>query len=146
MDHDQRPAPPARTGSERVVVVIAIPARPEYLTLLRVACAHVAPLLGCTLAETADLRLAVDEASGFLVRNCITPPAGDGKPDNLTAAFVVDGSTLHITLEREAEVFLPPDGEEFGWAILTALLDDCAWCVEGSTARVEIRKQRAEGR
>lgn len=150
MDRDMdygRPTPPAGdVGAGPVTVVIAIPARPEYLILLRAACAHLAPALGCTLAETENLRLAVDEASGFLLRNCIMPPGRGPEQDELSATFVVDGSSLRVTLDLEADVFIPPDGDEFGWAILTALVDDCSWCVEGSTARVEIRKQRADGR
>lgn len=146
MDYGRPSPPPGDVGTGPVVVVIAIPARPEYLALLRAACAHLAPALGCTLAETENLRLAVDEASGFLLRNCILPCDRGPEQEELSATFVVDGSALRIILELEAEVFVPPDGDEFGWAILTALVDDCSWCVEGATARVEIRKQRRGGR
>jgi hypothetical protein len=64
----------------------------------------------------------------------------------LAAVFVVDGPTLHIALAVEADAFAAPDDDEFGWAILTALVDDFAWRAEDLTVRVEIRKQHAAGR
>jgi serine/threonine-protein kinase RsbW len=127
------------------VVAIRVPLRPEYVGILRATCAQLAPLLGCGPLEVADLRLAVDEASGLLLRNCVW--IGHG-PDQgcLTATFAVEGSSLSITLATEAEVSIAPDDGEFGWAILTALVDEFTWRVEGSTVRVEIRKRRADGR
>jgi len=138
-------APPDGLGSRRAVVAIHVPAHPEYVALLRAACGQLAPLLGCSVPETADLRLAVDEATGFLLRNCITPSRRAGG-EGLAATFVVDGEGLRVTLAMEADVFVPPNGDEFGWAILTALVDDLAWCVEGSNVQVRIGKRRPVAR
>lgn len=126
-------------------VAIRVPLRPEYIGILRATCAQLAPLLGCGPAEVADLRLAVDEASGLLLRNCVRVGHGPDQ-DCLAATFAVEGSGLHITLATEADASIAPDDGEFGWAILTALVDEFTWHVEGSTVRVEIRKLRADGR
>jgi len=126
-------------------VAIHVPARPEYIALLRAACGQLAPLLGCSAIEIADLRLAVDEATGFLLRNCITP-SRPTEPEGLAATFIVDGAKLRVTLEMAADIFVPPDADDFGWAVLTALVDDLGWCIEGSNVRVEIGKQRADAR
>jgi len=127
------------------VVAIRVPLRAEYVGILRAACAQLAPLLGCGPPEVADLRLAVDEASGLLLRNCVWLGHGLDQ-DCLTATFAVEDSGLHITLTTEADASMAPDDGEFGWAILTALVDEFTWRVEGSTVRVEIRKRRADGR
>lgn len=127
------------------VIAVRVPLRPEYVGILRAACAQLAPLLGCGPAEIADLRLAVDEASGLLLRNCVW--LGNGpEQDCLAATFTVEGPALNITLATEADASIAPDDGEFGWAILTALVDEFTWRVEGSTVRVEIRKLRADGR
>lgn len=126
-------------------VTIRIPADPEYLPLLRAACGQLAPRLGCTLAEIADLRLAVDEACGLLLRNCLILNRGSVE-DGLTAVFVIDGGTLRITVGMPADAFATPDDDEFGWTILNALVDGFRWKVEGSTVQVEILKKNAAGR
>lgn len=133
-------------SAQSVVVAIHVPMQPEYIGILRTTCAQLAPLLGCGPTEIADLQLAVDEASGLLLRNCITLGHGSGH-DALSATFTVTSPGLHIALATEADASLAPDDGEFGWAILTALVDEFAWRVEGSTVRVEIRKLHAdEGR
>ena len=137
--------PPARTRSGHAVAAIRVPARSDYFVILRSVCGQLAPRLGYTPTETAELRLAVDEACALLVGNCVSL-APRGKPDGLAATFVVDGPSLRVTLAREADAAVTPDHDEFAWAILTSLVDDCAWRVEGSTVRLEIRKQRSAGR
>lgn len=146
-----RPAGPDRTPPDReasppaAVVEIHIPADPEYVPLLRAACGHLAPRLGCTLAEIADLRLAVDEACGLLLRNCITLSREAGR-DCLAATFVVDEHALRVTVGMHADAFAMPHDDEFGWTILTALVDGFTWRVEGATVQVEILKMHAAGR
>ncbi|MEY9929749.1 serine/threonine-protein kinase RsbW [Catenulispora sp. GP43] len=141
--------PAAATGrpmsAQTFVVTIHVPARPEYVPILRAACGQLAPLLDCTLEEVVDLWLAVDEATGFLLRNCVAVSRG-AEQDDLSATFVITGPGLRITLSRTADVSVRPDDDDFGWAILTALVDSFTWGVRGSTVRVDIRKQHAGGR
>ncbi|MEY9935472.1 hypothetical protein ABH926_010154 [Catenulispora sp. GP43] len=145
MDHGSPQARPGEPESGRTVVTIHIPAQPEYIAVLRAACGQLAPRLGCGSAETADLQLAVDEACGFLLRTCLTAGGDPEQDGGLAASFVVAGPSLHITVQTQADVFISPDDDEFAGPILTALVDDFAWHVEGSAVRVEIRKQRADG-
>jgi serine/threonine-protein kinase RsbW len=146
MDFGGRAAQPEGTGSaQSAVVSIRIPADPDYVPILRAACGQLAPRLGCTRSETADLQLAVDEACGLLLRNCIRLRRGS-EQDGLAARFVIGGGTLRVTVDMEADAFATPDEDEFGWTILTALVDRFAWHVEDSTVRVEIVKKHAAGR
>ncbi|MFL6114375.1 MAG: ATP-binding protein [Catenulispora sp.] len=126
-------------------VLIQVPADPDYLPILRAASANLGAKLGCTLSEIADLRLAVDEACGLLLRKGIRPPGGTGA-DHIVARFTVDAAGLRIALATEAAGFTSPDTDEFGWTILTALVDELSWRVDGSTVHVEILKRQAAGR
>lgn len=141
----QAPSGRITPGPAAVVIAIRVPRRPEYIGIVRAACAQLAPLLGWRPGEIADLRLASDEACGFLVRNCITLDHGAGR-DDLSATFVIDGPRLHVTLATKADVSTAPDDDEFGWAILTGLVDEFTWRVEESTVLVEIRKLHVDGR
>ncbi|MFD0634691.1 ATP-binding protein [Catenulispora yoronensis] len=139
-------------GPVTETVLIRVPADPDYLGVIRSATAHVATKLGCTLSEVSDLRLAVDEACGLLLRNTVRdrPGAGvngaDGAGD-LECRFVLDGTgALRVALSLDGRDGARPDADEFGWTILAALVDDIVWQADGPTVRVEILKHRTAGR
>lgn len=126
-------------------VVIQLPAHPDYLAVIRSASAHVATKLGCTLSEVSDLRLAVDEACGLLLRNTARDGrTGEGAGD-LECRFVLAGPVLRVVLSRQARDVAQPQDDEFGWTILSALVDDIVWRVDGPTVQVEILKRRVAG-
>ena len=155
MDPEAQPALASLlAASEAETVLIRIPADADYLAIVRSASAHVATKLGCTLSEVADLRLAVDEACGLLLRHTVRdrhvadgagnvaidgPGAGAG---DLECSFILDGSALRVLLSRRAHNTAPPESDEFGWTILSALVDDIVWRVEGPKVQVEILKHR----
>jgi serine/threonine-protein kinase RsbW len=136
----------SRAEDEAEVVLIQVPADADYLAIIRSASAHVATKLGCTLSEVSDLRLAVDEACGLLLRHTVRDgPAGRGDGD-LECRFVLDGAVLRVVLSRQARGVAEPQNDEFGWTILSALVDDIVWRVEGPAVVVEIVKRRVHGR
>ena len=133
------------TAPEAEAVLVRVPADPDYLAVVRSASAQVATKFGCTLPEVADLRLAVDEACGLLLRHTVPDRRGGGLGD-LECRFVLHGPELRVTLGIEARDIAKPEEDEFGWTILSALVDDIAWRVEGPTVCVEIVKRRPAGR
>lgn len=142
MEHESRPmqafsALAPATGT----VTISVPADPDYLTVVRSACAQVGAKLGWGLAEVSDLRLAVDEACGLLLRHAVAARS-DEEDANLRCRFTISPSTLRATVSLRAEGFASPDTREFGWTIVTALVDDFTWNSDGRTAHVEIVKNR----
>ena len=146
MDHEAHPertSPVAENAVE--TVLIQVPADADYLAVIRSAAAHVATKFGCTLPEVADLRLAVDEACGLLLRHTVRDRQAAGIGD-LECRFVLDASTLRVVLGRQARDSAPPQDDEFGWTILSALVDDIVWRAEGSTVQVEVLKRRASAR
>lgn len=153
-----RTFPLAGAGTE--TVLIQVPADADYLPVIRSASAHVATKAGCTLSEVADLRLAVDEACGLLLRHTVRvaqPAAGaggagsrgaqgeQGDQGDLVCRFTLDGTSLRVVLSRDARNAAPPQDDEFGWTILSALVDDIQWQVDGPTVHVEILKRRTAG-
>ena len=142
----------ATSRTELGNILISVPADPDYLAVIRSASAQVGTKLGWTLSDVADLRLAVDEACGLLLRHTSRVPprsADDGYDDygnNLECRFIVESSTVRITLSVHAERFTAPEADGFGWTILTALVDDISWRADGSTVRVEILKRHTAGR
>lgn len=131
--------------AEADTVLIQVPADPDYLAVVRSASAHVATKLGGTLSEVSDLRLAVDEACGLLLRHTVRDGrAGEGAGD-LECRFVLAGPVLRVVLSRRARDVAKPQDDEFGWTILSALVDDIVWRVDGPTVRVEILKRRVAG-
>jgi serine/threonine-protein kinase RsbW len=126
-------------------VLVCVPADPDYLAVIRSASAHVATKFGCTLSEVADLRLAVDEACGLLLRHTVGAQPGPGAGD-LECRFVLEDSVLRVVLSRQAQDVARPEDDEFGWTILSALVDDILWRVDGPTVHVEIVKRRTAGR
>jgi serine/threonine-protein kinase RsbW len=67
--------------------------------------------------QIEDLRLAVNEAFAFLV----DPSAAS----NIDISFVIDGSTLGITL-KSSHQGIEPDRNSFGWTVLSALVNEVA--------------------
>ncbi|MEY9931246.1 serine/threonine-protein kinase RsbW [Catenulispora sp. GP43] len=156
-----------QAGPEPETVVIQVPADADYLPIIRSASAHVATKLGCTLSEVADLRLAVDEACGLLLRHTVRDGDAEGAgadgvggsdvggaggvsgigagAGDLVCRFILDGPALRAVLSRQARNAAPPQSDEFGWTILSALVDDILWRVDGPTVHVEILKRRAAG-
>jgi serine/threonine-protein kinase RsbW len=142
-----RTSPLADAGTE--TVLIQVPADADYLPVIRSASAHVATKAGCTLSEVADLRLAVDEACGLLLRHTVRveqPSIGAGGVGDLVCRFALDGASLRVVLSRDARNAAPPQDDEFGWTILSALVDDILWRVDGPTVHVEILKRRTAGK
>jgi hypothetical protein len=70
---------------------------------------------------------------------------GAGGGGDLVCRFVLDGTSLRVVLSRDARNTASPQDDEFGWTILSALVDDILWRVEGPTVHVEILKRRTAG-
>ena len=125
-------------------VLIRVPADPDHLAVIRSASAHVAAKFGLTLPDVADLRLAVDEACGLLLRCTVPERRGDASGD-IECRFLLDGPELRVVISRQAQNAAPPQSDEFGWTILGSLVDDIVWRVEGPIVQVEIVKRHSAG-
>ena len=110
-------------------VRLTIPAKPEYITLVRLALSGLSRLRPLSEETLGDLKLAVTEACSNSVRHGYAD-AGEGtveilyelRPDRLVVEVADDGPGLHVPGERAAEENLEEGG--LGIAIIKALSDE----------------------
>jgi serine/threonine-protein kinase RsbW len=99
---------PADAGDRRIVR-LTIPARPEYITLCRLALTGLARLRPISDELVADLKLALTEAASNSVRHAY----GDGK-GVVEVAYELYGDRLVIEVNDEGEGFDPADDSDLG--------------------------------
>ena len=131
------------------VVVLAMPARTDYLILARLALAGIARERHIDQATLADLTLAVTEACGNAARHA--HPSGDG---TVTVRYTIDDDAIEIRVEDDGpgiqgspartlpEVELSESG--MGLAIIHALVDevDVSAGPSGRGTVVRMRRRR----
>ena len=136
----------AAAGGVRVAA-LTMPASEAYVSLARLATAHVGGALGLSVGRVADLKLAVDEACGqFLPGSspyfaevedaavaaataaAITPivPAAAPVPSDIPLELCFDRlpGKLRVTVSGPVAAVAWPDQEGLGWMVLEALVAD----------------------
>jgi hypothetical protein len=109
-------------------VSLAVPAKPGYLVLARLALAAVCRLTALQPTEIADLKLAVTEAAGeFVAEEDVGPgDSGDATPadgeDRVDFAFRLEDDRLVLELSGTAPV-VPAVEQELSHAIIEATVD-----------------------
>ncbi|MGH2725848.1 MAG: ATP-binding protein [Actinomycetota bacterium] len=121
-------------------MIVTVPARPDFIHVLRSVVAAVAARADFTFDSIDDLRLAVDEAGAHL----------------LSVAAPAKSLTLHISLTDEggveviastdaevAEAAWPPEGVErtLAWQVLSALADETRFERVGTGPALRLRKR-----
>jgi serine/threonine-protein kinase RsbW len=115
---------------------LRIPASPAWVVLARTTATACCARLDFDVDRLEDVRLAVDEVVALLVAQaepdseveCVLTPYDDGRLD------------IAVTV-RTATGTLPPT-DTFGWAVLTALVDDVTTSVGAGTATVVLHTSR----
>jgi serine/threonine-protein kinase RsbW len=117
--------------ADELVVRLSFPARPDYLLLARLALAGLARALPAEDDVVADLKLAVTEACGNVVRHAYGDDPGD-----VFVSYVVRDDALEIVVEDQgrglegesvstAAPAAPADGG-MGMAIIRTIVDEFA--------------------
>lgn len=120
------------SGDGEAALVMTLPADTAYVSVARAAAAGLASMLDWTLDDLDDLRIAVDEASGMLLRT--------GFPDALHLECRRDGDhglSVSLGAQTGGET-LPAD--TFGWTVLRAVSDDARVHTDGATTSITLRK------
>jgi serine/threonine-protein kinase RsbW len=115
------------TGGEARIVRLTMPAKPEYITLGRLALTGLARLQPLEDETLADLKLALTEACSNSVRHAY--PDADGlveilfelHPDRLVIEVADDGGGFEPTVERGEDAFVEGG---LGIAIIRAIADE----------------------
>jgi len=104
-------------------ITVRIPARPDYVHVVRQAVASVAARLDFSIDSIDDLRIAVDEACASLLS--ISTPA-----TYLTVRMVPNGTSLVIVASTDASPSAwPPPGAQrtLAWQVLNALASEVSF-------------------
>ena len=116
-------------GAEGSTVRLVIPAKPEYITLVRLALSGLSRLRPLSEETLGDLKLAVTEACSNSVRHGYAD-AGEGtveilyelRPDRLVVEVADDGPGFEVEGEQPADANLEEGG--LGLAIIKAVSDE----------------------
>lgn len=120
-------------------VTVSVPARPEFVHVLRSVIASIAARADLTYDQIDDLRLAVDEACAQLLAVRATPAA------LLLRVRALDGGGLEIVASIDAEdVAWPPAGAEgtLTWQVLSALADEARFEQSDGHPALRLTKRR----
>lgn len=119
-----------RENGNGPTVRLTIPARPEYITLCRLALTGIARVRDLSDEVLADLKLALTEAASNSVRHAY---AGDDHAGVVEISYQLHPDRLVIEVTDEGEGFEPADAEGLpdelsegglGIAIIRAIADD----------------------
>ncbi|MGH3127915.1 MAG: ATP-binding protein [Gaiellaceae bacterium] len=112
------------------VVHLRFPARPDYLVLARLTLSGIARELPLGDEMLADLKLALTEACGNVVRHAYTDSDGD-----VSVAFTIDDSRILMTVRDSGDGIRAPDAIDetavegpleggMGMSIIRAIVDE----------------------
>ena len=122
-------------------VIVSVPARPEFMQLLRAAVGSVAARVDFTYEAIDDLRIAVDEA-------CARILSVPGTPTTLFLRIIPEETGIEVVAytDGEAEDWPPERFEESLTAkILHALTDGVTFERVGSSPAVRVLKRVKTG-
>src|ERR1051326_140500 len=119
-------------------ISIRVPARPDFVHILRSVVAGAAARADFTYDEIDDVRLAVDEACAQLL--------ADGGATTLTMSVrIAPPNELEVVamIDTASHGWPPPGAEHsLGWQVLSALVDDARYEHAGGKPAVRIVKRR----
>ena len=114
------------------VVQLRFPAKPDYLVLARLTLSGIARELRLGDEVLADLKLALTEACGNVVRHAYTDGDGD-----VSVLFSIDDSRILMTVQDNGDGIRAPDAVDeappagpleggMGMSIIRAIVDELA--------------------
>lgn len=124
-------------------VVVSVPARPDFVHVLRSVTASVAARINLPYDDIDDLRLAVDEASAQLL-----VVASEGSALTLRIIPTEDFLELVVAINATRVDWPPPEAEEsLAWRLMSALADEARFerSDHGPALRLTKRIPRSTG-
>lgn len=106
-------------------VSLAVPAKPDYVVLARLALSAVCRLSPLAPEEVADLKLAITEASNYLMGGERRESArGDDAPDGkITFTFDLGDESLELCVSGEEMPTVSAEERELSVALIKATVD-----------------------
>jgi anti-sigma regulatory factor (Ser/Thr protein kinase) len=119
-------------------VTLAIPAKPDYVVLARLALSAVCRIAPLELEAAADLKLAITEAATFLMGGDRRSEARDGEPaDEMHFSFDLGDDAIVVEVRGSHERTFSEEERELSRAIIDATVDECQY--QGGSMRLTKR-------
>jgi anti-sigma regulatory factor (Ser/Thr protein kinase) len=120
-------------------VTLAIPAKPDYVVLARLALSAVCRIAPLELEAAADLKLAITEAATFLMGGDRRAEAREGEEadEQVRFAFDLQDDQIVVEVTGSDERTFSEEERELSRAIIDATVDDCTY--EGNSMRLTKR-------
>lgn len=110
-------------------VRVEFPADTINMAIARSVAAAIATRADLTVDQIEDVRLAMDEATSYLIKIAATGTS-------ITCDLWVDGAAIHASMACATATATPPDPEPFAWTVLTALVNAIDLTVVNSQAQL----------
>jgi serine/threonine-protein kinase RsbW len=118
-------------------VVVSVPARPEFMQLLRAAVGSLAARVDFTYEAIDDLRIAVDEACAMLLSQAV--PGAD-----LECEFSLQDASMRVSVSVLTLDGQEPSRDTFAWTVLSALAGDVDSSADvDNRVTITLHKQRS---
>jgi hypothetical protein len=111
-------------------VSLSVPARPDFLHVLRAVVSGVGARQGLSYDAINELCLAASEAAAYLLG--LTPADGEAARGRRLSVRLRAESDIAVTVMTDAPVptWPPPAQRTLAWRILAGLVDDVSFVVE----------------
>ena len=113
-------------------VTLAIPAKPDYVVLARLALSAVCRIAPLELEAAADLKLAITEAATFLMGGDRRSQAREGEgeagdEEQMLFAFDLGDDEIVVEVRGSQERTFSEEERELSRAIIDATVDNCSY-------------------
>ena len=108
-------------------VSLAIPAKPDYVVLARLALSAVCRLSPLAPEQVADLKLSITEAANYLMggeRRQSSREEGGVGASRLTFTFEITDETLHLAVSGDEKPTVSAEERELSLALIKATVDE----------------------
>lgn len=113
-------------------VALTVPAKPEYLHVVRAVVSGIAGRHGLSFEGIQDLCLAANEAAGYLL-------ALPGEASRLVLRMRNDhGLELLVTTDAPATTWPPQLNDSLAWMILSNLVPEVSFSVDGQSPLIRL--------
>jgi anti-sigma regulatory factor (Ser/Thr protein kinase) len=109
-------------------VTLAVPAKPDYVVLARLALSAVCRIAPLELEAAADLKLAITEAATFLMGGDRRSEARDDEETaQMVFAFDLGDDEISVRVRGSEQRTFSEEERELSRAIIEATVDDCRY-------------------
>jgi anti-sigma regulatory factor (Ser/Thr protein kinase) len=115
-------------AADNRTVTLAVPAKPDYVVLARLALSAVCRIAPLELEAAADLKLAITEAATFLMGGDRRSEAREDEGvEQMVFAFDLRDDEIEVRVRGTEQRTFSEEERELSKAIIDATVDDCRY-------------------